>query len=227
LTTRSIGIMIMIHGDDKGLVLPPKVAPTQVVIIPIYKKNHDDETVRDYCKSVTAKLKHINITCVFDDRGNHTPGYLFSDWEMKGTPFQFRIGPKEVTQKSIYCVRRDGQRSEIKFDNLITFGVEIDKYQTYLLENARVKLNQHTKKVTKWDHFVKHLDKGNMLLAPWCEQTECEEWIKQRSMIDSCKDGSAKSLCIPFDQGIETEEKCINYTCKHKSKVWCLFARSY
>ena len=243
LTTRSIGIMIMIHGDDKGLVLPPKVAPVQVVIIPIYKKNHDSSVVEDYCNAILMCLKYNNIRAKFDNRGTHNPGFMFSEWEMKGVPFQFRIGPKEVKQESICMVRRDGTRSEIILSDIPLFNTYIEEYQSYLLKTARKKLNSHIKRPTGWDDFVKYLDEGNILLVPWCERTECEEDIKHQSVVDSTKDGSAKSLCIPFDQYKPTDNiikqteiifdsfagldgmSCIR--CDNDAKVWCLFGRSY
>ncbi len=239
----SIGIMIMIHGDNKGLVLPPKVSPTQVVIIPIYKKNHDSSVVEDYCNAILMCLKYNNIRAKFDNRGTHNPGFMFSEWEMKGVPFQFRIGPKEVKQESICMVRRDGTRSEIILSDIPLFNTYIEEYQSYLLKTARKKLNSHIKRPTGWDDFVKYLDEGNILLVPWCERTECEEDIKHQSVVDSTKDGSAKSLCIPFDQYKPTDNiikqteiifdsfagldgmSCIR--CDNDAKVWCLFGRSY
>ena len=243
LTTRSIGIMIMIHGDDKGLVLPPKVAPTQVVIIPIYKKGHDSTLIEDYCNTVLSSLKYLGIRTKFDNRGTHNPGFMYSEWELKGVPFQFRIGPKEAKNETIYVVRRDGTRSEIKLENVSSFLFMIEEYQTHLLETARNKLNSHVKKVTNWDDFMTELDEGNILLVPWCKRIECEEAIKHQSVVDSTKEGSAKSLCIPFNQSRPTnnifyptettfdnleglkEKSCIR--CDNPAKVWCLFGRSY
>ena len=233
LTTRSIGIMIMVHGDDKGLVLPPKVAPIQVVIIPIYKKDTDNDKIREYCNLILTELRENGIRCLFDNRDNHNPGFLFSEWEMKGVPFQFRIGPQEVQNKTVYVVGRDNTRSSIEFNDLVLFGVRLGDYHINLLGKARDKLNNHTIRVTKWDDFIEYLDDGNMLLVPWCSNIECEETIKHLSVIDSAKDGSAKSLCIPFDQRNDLDGtkldgvKCINPQCESVSTVWCLYGRSY
>jgi prolyl-tRNA synthetase len=222
--------MIMIHGDDKGLVLPPKVAPVQVAIIPIYKKGYDTTLVDMYVDEIYKSLKHNTIRSVVDTQTNHNPGYRFNEWEMKGTPFQIRIGPKEVENSTIYIVRRDGTRFERPFlDVGNNFKQEIEIYHSFMLQQAREKLDNHTKQVTKWADFITELDMGNILLVPWCENTSCEDYVKHQSVVDSEKDGSAKSLCVPFSQPEEKPEgyKCINPECTEKGKVWCLFGRSY
>lgn len=226
ITTRSIGIMIMTHGDNKGLILPPKVAPIQVVVIPIYKKGNDNDRIKQYCLDLSENLKTYGIRCRYDNRENHNPGFLFSEWEMKGVPFQFRIGMKEVEEQTIYVVRRDGLKYCIDSSDIIIFSREIQKFHESLLVKARHELKSHTVEATNWEDFVEELDDGNIVLAPWCENKECEEDIKTRSMVDGKKEGSAKSLCIPYSQPhLEEGTKCVK--CDSPAKTWCLFGRSY
>ena len=222
-TTRSIGIMIMVHGDDKGLVLPPYVASIQVVIIPIHKKNTDGQAIDNYCLFLLNRLKEMGIRGVYDNSDTHNPGFMFSNWEMKGVPFQFRVGQKEVDERSVFVVRRDG--TKFTLNELASMKNIIDDYQEDLLHRARERLNSHTISVSEWSDFIRQIDDGNMVLVPFCERVECEEDIKTQSVVDSSKEGSAKSLCIPYDQTVEEGRVCIR--CNQAAYRLCLFGRSY
>jgi len=246
LTTRSIGILIMVHGDDKGLVLPPRVAPIQVVIIPIVFKTLSQEVsnqLNEFSKSIHDLLLKNEIRTQLDDRSQYSPGFKFNHWELKGIPIRIEIGPKDLETKSVVVVRRDNSsKTQIPFISLLKFlNQQFEEMQSNLLEKAKKKRDERISKVKDWSDFMLSLDKGNLCLSPWCLEENCEEIIKQKSAEcskDREKDeqigfglsGSAKSLCIPFDQHLIVDENHNNFkcfACGKDAKKWTLFGRSY
>ncbi|KAG5307821.1 SYEP ligase, partial [Pseudoatta argentina] len=246
LTTRTIGVMIMIHGDDRGLVLPPNVAPIQIVVIPCgIAVTMDEYTKESILMKCDWLVRHLGQEGKFrvksDCRLNRTPGWKFNHWELKGVPIRLEVGPKDLLKNQVTVVRRDNfQRTAIEIynDNIITPLTSIlNDVQKQLLSRAKSKLNEHIKKVEKWSDFNPELNKKNLLLAPFCGDPACEDKIKEDSKEDrseSAESGSlmgAKSLCIPFDQPEMTrplnELKCIHHSCKNKPKFYTLFGRSY
>ncbi|XP_018370970.1 PREDICTED: bifunctional glutamate/proline--tRNA ligase [Trachymyrmex cornetzi] len=245
LTTRTIGVMIMVHGDDRGLVLPPNVAPIQIIVIPCgIAVNMNEHTKESILKKCDWLVRHLSQEGKFrvksDCRLNRTPGWKFNHWELKGVPIRLEVGPKDLLKNQVTVVRRDNfQRTAIEIynDNIITPLTSIlNDVQKQLLSRARSKLNEHIKKVEKWSDFNPELNKKNLLLAPFCGDPACEDKIKEESKEDkseSAESGSlmgAKSLCIPFDQPEITrlnELKCIYHSCKNKPKFYTLFGRSY
>ncbi|XP_018307906.1 bifunctional glutamate/proline--tRNA ligase isoform X2 [Mycetomoellerius zeteki] len=246
LTTRTIGVMIMVHGDDRGLVLPPNVAPIQIIVIPCgIAVNMDEHTKENILKKCDWLVHHLGQEGKFrvksDCRLNRTPGWKFNHWELKGVPIRLEVGPKDLLKNQVTVVRRDNfQRTAIEIynDNIITPLTSIlNDVQKQLLSRARSKLNEHIKQVEKWNDFNPELNKKNLLLAPFCGDPACEDKIKEDSKEDkseSTESGSlmgAKSLCIPFDQPEITkplnEIKCIHHSCKNKPKFYTLFGRSY
>ncbi|KAG5332324.1 SYEP ligase, partial [Acromyrmex heyeri] len=246
LTTRTIGVMIMVHGDDRGLVLPPNVAPIQIVVIPCgIAVNMDEHTKESILKKCDWLVRHLGQEGKFrvksDCRLNRTPGWKFNHWELKGVPIRLEVGPKDLLKNQVTVVRRDNfQRTAIEIynDNIITPLTSIlNDVQKQLLSRAKSKLNEHIKKVEKWSDFNPELNNKNLLLAPFCGDPACEDKIKEDSKEDrseSAESGSlmgAKSLCIPFDQPEMTrplnELKCIHHNCKNKPKFYTLFGRSY
>ncbi|XP_077280024.1 glutamyl-prolyl-tRNA synthetase [Temnothorax americanus] len=244
LTTRTIGVMIMVHGDDRGLVLPPNVAPIQVIVIPcgiVASMSESKKTeLRNECACLVKQLK-INKLRVRDDfRPNRTPGWKFNHWELKGVPIRIEFGPRDMERNEVTLVRRDNfEREVVKRDELIlSVTCMLKKVQDSLLQRAKHKLDEHIKQVENWNEFKLELDKKNLLLSPFCGEPECEDNIKQQSARLNTMDGTvtmgAKSLCIPFKQPkltkpIESinELKCIYQDCENKAKFYTLFGRSY
>eukprot|EP00958_Prasinococcus_capsulatus_P009007 scaffold884_cov398-Prasinococcus_capsulatus_cf.AAC.25 len=198
LTTRTIGVMIMNHGDDKGLVLPPRVAPVQVVIVPIFFRDSRDALIAKAEEMVT-KLKAAGIRAKADLRENYNPGWKYNHWELKGVPIRLELGPRDLSADVSVSVRRDTGAKATLEQGTLAEGVRqlLDTMQSEMLERARADLDSNVAKITEWKDFVPALDSKKLVLVPWCEETEVEEWIKENSVGDG---GGAKSLCIPFDQ---------------------------
>ncbi|HEX5457261.1 MAG TPA: proline--tRNA ligase [Candidatus Nitrosotalea sp.] len=215
---RLIGALIMIHGDDKGLVLPPRVAPIQVVIVPIYYSPEDMVLVVNKASEIKQALSKHNLRVHMDVRDEVTPGYKFHDWEMKGVPLRIEIGPKDIAKGKVVLGRRDDRtKTDLAFEN-IEDGIlsMLEEIQKNLFENAKKLLQEKTIEVTDMDIFKSEMEKGAFLYSPWCGQTKCEEVIKESTGADI--------RVIPFDAKTEAS-KCI--VCKEASKTFAIFARSY
>ena len=216
---RLIGGMIMVHGDDKGLVLPPRVAPIQVVIIPIYHSDAEKKTILERARDIEVNLTGKNIRARLDDRDQVTPGFKFNDWEMKGIPIRIELGPKDLEMKKFVLVRRDsGQKQEVKYQS--DFGervkTELDKIHNDMFANAKKILDERTTTLETYDEFKSELEKGMLIKAPICDNPSCEEKIKEetgadiRVIPDGCEDDGSK--CI---------------YCDGQSKIRPLFAKGY
>lgn len=215
---RLIGALIMVHGDDKGLVLPPRVAPIQVVIVPIYYSDSDKENVLRKAKEVQEILSKIKIRVRLDSRDEWTPGYKFNDWEMKGVPLRIEIGPKDIAKGKVVLVRRDNQKkTDLEFGNL---GNDVQsvlsEIQQSLFEKAKKFLEERTKAVSDFEKFRSELDKGMFLSSSWCGDQKCEEKIKELTGADI--------RVIPFDNK-NSNSPCIS--CKRPSKENVIFGRGY
>jgi len=216
---RLIGALVMVHGDNKGLVLPPRVAPIQIVIVPIYYSPTDRETVLNKSMQLKVILEKKNLRVQIDSRDEFTPGYKFNDWEMKGVPLRIEIGPKDLAKGKMVLVRRDNlKKTDLTFDMNVKDGVinVLNEIQKTLFENAKKILNDRIKKVTDFDEFKKELEKGMFLYSPWCGDQKCEETIKESTGADI--------RVIPFD-GKNSNSSCI--ICKKPSKLEVIFARGY
>ena len=184
MSTRLIGAVVMVHGDDKGLVLPPKVAPVQVVIVPIPYKGADPVAIAAKAKEIHAKLKEKGIPVVLDDRGEYTPGWKFNQWELKGVPIRIEIGPRDLKQQQVMMVRRDtGQKLAVKEnDILVTMENLLTEIQHNLYAKARIDLEAKTTTVQTYDEFKKVLsEKGGFIKAAWCGSADCEAKIKEET----------------------------------------------
>lgn len=241
LSTRVIGVMVMTHSDNKGLVLPPRVAQTQVVVIPvgITAKTTDDQrkAINDGAQAVETALQgHVRV--LGDFRDVYSPGWKFADWELKGTPLRVEFGPKDMAARQVTAVRRDnGQKYTVGLDELATRIPEIlEEMQKGLLEKARQDFDKHRVFVHEWKDFVPTLNAKNVIVAPWCGGSECEDDIKDSSAKkDTGEDEEedekapsmgAKSLCIPLEQPALPEgQKCVR--CEEKAVTYCMFGRSY
>eukprot|EP01111_Echinosteliopsis_oligospora_P000710 TRINITY_DN1083_c0_g1_i1.p1 TRINITY_DN1083_c0_g1~~TRINITY_DN1083_c0_g1_i1.p1 ORF type:complete len:580 (+),score=222.95 TRINITY_DN1083_c0_g1_i1:83-1822(+) len=238
-TTRTIGVMVMVHGDDKGLVLPPRVSPIQVVIIPLHFAGKDTTAVDEETKKLFAEMKAKGIRVYLDDRSNYNPGWKYSNWELRGVPLRVEIGPKDVENKACVVVRRDtGVKETVSRDDIISrsFALFTDIQQN-LLARATAERDAHKVEVREWSKFVPTLDERNICLCPWCESSACEEEVKKRSAAESLAakndeekgfrlTGAAKTLCIPFEQP-ELPQGTPCFSCGNTAKKWCLFGRSY
>eukprot|EP00123_Amoebidium_parasiticum_P015370 comp22933_c0_seq1/m.36330 comp22933_c0_seq1/g.36330 ORF comp22933_c0_seq1/g.36330 comp22933_c0_seq1/m.36330 type:complete len:1363 (-) comp22933_c0_seq1:376-4464(-) len=236
-TTRSIGVMIMVHGDDKGLVLPPRVASTQVVIIPCgvtgSTSQEDREKLYAHIDGICKTLKAAGVRAETDCRENYTTGWKFAHWEQKGIPVRMEVGPRDMQAGNVVCVvRHNGDKSTLPAADLAkSMPALLDTVHSQLYQKAKDQLDRHVKVVEKWDDFVPALDAKCLCLIPYCQNKACEEDIKKRSTRDEAVDSNApamgaKSLCIPFEQpGDVTGKPCVQ--CGQPAVNYTLFGRSY
>lgn len=242
LSTRVIGVMVMIHSDNKGLVIPPRVSQFQSVVIPvgITKKTSDEQRklIHESAKDIESRLKKAGIRAFGDYNDNYTPGWKFSQYELKGIPIRIEIGPKDIENKQVVVVRRnDSRKFTVKLDELETRIPEIlDELHDALFSRAKELFDTHRVIADEWKDFVPNLNRKNVILSPWCGVMECEEDIKDSSAKQD--DGEeietdekspsmgAKSLCIPFEQPeLKEGQKCVK--CDRKAIQYCMFGRSY
>ena len=217
ISWRLIGAMIMVHGDDKGLVLPPKVAPIQVVIVPIYKSDDAKKAIFPKLNEIREQLETKKIRVHVDDRNELTPGYKFNDWELKGIPLRIEIGPKDIEKQQIILAKRyNREKISIGFNEIEKISTILDEIQKDMLEIAKVKAKENTINISDYSEFKSKIGKGGFFNADWCGKTECEEKIKEETGADI--------RVIPF--GSENADgKCIY--CKEQSKETPIFARGY
>ncbi|KAK4306721.1 hypothetical protein Pmani_021479 [Petrolisthes manimaculis] len=239
LTTRTIGVMVMVHGDNKGLVLPPRAAQIQVIIMPvgITAKSSEQDKVNliGECNKLEKTLAANGVRVRCDMRDNVTPAWKFNHWELKGVPLRLELGPREVASGEVFAVRRDtGEKQAI---SRATAGQDISKLletiHASLYARAQNDLITHKVQVSSWNEFTNKLDQGNLLLAPFCGREECEDAIKKESAREETAEPGApamgaKGLCIPYEQpGDVTGLSCIHPACKTKPQYFTLFGRSY
>ncbi len=215
-TTRSIGVMIIMHGDDKGLVLPPRVAPIQIVIVPIIFEKTKKE-VLEKTKEVEKLLNKFRVKT--DDREEYKSGWKYNYWELKGVPIRLEIGPKDIEKEQVVLVRRDiGEKQFVKFNDVQkTVEKLLNDIQKSLFDKAKKRLDESIVKPKDWEEFKKSGEGKKLILAPHCGSTECEEEIKFET-------GGVKALCIPFNQP-KVEDKCLK--CGKSTKHAVYFAKSY
>ena len=214
---RLIGGMIMTHGDDKGLVLPPKVAPIQVVIIPIYYSKEDKENVLQKACQIKDSLSNNDIRVHLDDREQMTPGFKFNDWEMKGIPIRIEIGPKDIAKNQIVLARRHNQtKISLDIDGLTEKTLsELKNIQKEMFDAAKKILDERVVRVSEYQQFKKELENGKMIDCSWCGNQTCEDKIKEETGADL--------RVIPSDN--TKAETCIY--CKNSGITNVLFARGY
>ena len=215
---RLIGGMIMVHGDDKGLVLPPRVAPIQVIIIPIYYSDEDKEKIHNASQEIEEKLKKSKIRVQVDNREQLTPGFKFNDWEMKGIPLRIEIGPKDLEKNQVtFAIRHNRQKDEQDIAGLVDRVVsELEKIHNDMFNDAKKILEDRTIEVDTYDMFKAELEKGRLIKAPICENPDCEEMIKDETSAD---------VRVITDDADDSSSKCIK--CSNQSVIRALFARGY
>ncbi|ODT35250.1 MAG: proline--tRNA ligase [Sphingobacteriales bacterium 41-5] len=220
VSTRLVGALVMAHSDDQGLVLPPKIAPLQVVIVPIYKGQEQKDQIDAKVHEITAELKKLGISVKYDDNDNNRPGWKFAEYEMKGVPVRLAIGARDLANNVIEVARRDTkEKQSVSLDGIADFVKNLlDDIQTNMFNRAKTFRDEHITKADNWDEFVKLLDeKGGFIFAHWDGTPETEEAIKEQT--------KATIRCIPIDgTGVE-EGKCILSGQPSKQRV--LFAKAY
>ena len=213
---RLIGGMIMTHGDDKGLILPPKIAPIQVVIIPIYT-NDDKDSVIQKAHQIKDDLSKIDLRVHLDDREQLTPGFKFNDWEMKGIPIRIEIGPKDIAKKQVVLVKRHNRtKTSLNMDSLTEeISSELKNIQKEMFDAAKKILDERIVRVSEYQQFKDELDNGKMIDCSWCGNQTCEDKIKEETGADL--------RVIPSDNA--KAETCIY--CKNSGTTNALFAKGY
>jgi prolyl-tRNA synthetase len=218
VSTRLIGALIMAHSDDNGLVLPPKMATNQVVIIPIWKSDEEKSRVLQFANQVFEELKQ-DVRILLDDREQFKPGYKFTEWELQGIPVRIEIGPRDEANKQVVIVRRDTR------DKNIVTATEIRNktnsllvtMQKDLLDKSRVFREKNTHTIDTYDDFREQLENpGGFFSAHWCGSADCEFKIKEET--------KATIRLIPFEQP-DDPGKCM--FCGNDSKGRVIFARAY
>lgn len=214
---RLIGAMIMVHGDDQGLVLPPKVAPIQVVIVPIYKDDGEKETIVSKAEEIKEGLEQQGTRVHIDRREEVSMGFKFNDWEMKGVPVRLELGPKDMNAQSVVIAKRyNGEKKSLGFDKICEISSILEEIQGQMLAKARKQAEGMTSEVSDYAEFKREIEGGGFFTAPWCGSSECEDNIKA--------DTGADIRVIPF--GSEDKSKTCMY-CQKQSQSMPVFARGY
>ncbi len=217
LSWRLIGAAILSHGDDRGLILPPRIAPTQVVIIPIFYKETDQKDISDEVKHLSSQLEQIGIRTLIDDRAQYTPGWKYHEWEMKGVPLRVEIGPKDVQAKQVTVVRRD-TREKIainRSDANDRISKILSEIQNHLFERAKKSLDGLTTTATDMQLFKKVLEEKGGFIKAFLSDDSCEEKIKIET--------GATVRVVPMKAA--KKGKCVY--CKADNSIEVYFARSY
>ena len=218
VSTRLVGGLIMTHSDDNGLVIPPKLAPDQVVVVPIFRSDEQKETVLNYAQPIIDDLKALGVRVKLDDRENQNPGYKFAEHEAQGVPLRVAVGPRDVDNNNVELARRDTLEKNIVSRNGIAEHIDqlLTQIQSDLYNSAKERTESRTRSVDSYEEFQKEIEKGGFIYAHWDGTAETEEKIKQ--------DTKATIRCIPLEPSDETG-KCM--VTGEPSERRVLFARAY
>ena len=209
VSTRLVGGVVMTHGDDSGLILPPRVAPYQVVIVPIGRDNWR-ETVLPKAQEIQQQLRSAGIRVTLDER-DERPGWKFSEWELRGVPLRVEIGPKDIEKSAVLVARRDTrEKQSLAMDGLATpIQQLLDDVQRSLFDRARMFRDEHTHRVSTYEEFKQVMEgRPGFVIAPWCGSTDCEAQIKsetQATIRNMPRSGAPGGTCIRCDQGAIAE----------------------
>jgi prolyl-tRNA synthetase len=198
VSTRLMGALIMTHSDDEGLVLPPKLAPIHVVIVPVYRSDEDLEKIKEAMKPLSVQLKAMGLTVKFDDRDTYKPGYKFAEWELKGVPVRLAVGMRDLESGTVEVARRDTkEKFVVAMDDLQPRIVSLmDEIQQNLFDRAAKYREEKTQEVNSWDEFLEVINvKEGFAIAHWDGTGETEEKIKELT--------KATIRCIAIDQKLE------------------------
>src|SRR5687767_3581744 len=219
VTTRLIGAVVMVHGDEGGLILPPRIAPYQVVMVPIPRGNWR-ETVLPRAQAIRDELVARGIRVMLDDRDTQTPGWKFNEWELRGVPLRLEIGPKDLEKSQVVLARRDTrEKSFVPMDGLAAHVEELlAAIQTALFDRAVQFRAEHTSETDSYDEFMQIMDgRPGFVVSPWCGSAECEAAIKTETQ--------ATIRNVPFDSRPADGKGCIK--CGGAATVHAWFAKSY
>jgi prolyl-tRNA synthetase len=220
LSTRVVGAIIMVHGDDQGLVLPPKLAPYQVVLVPIFKNDEEKAAVMDTARRVKAELVGANVRVTLDEREGPSPGWKFNDWEMRGVPLRLELGPKDVAKQAAVLARRDrpgreGKNSAPLAGIADTVNRLLADIQQSLYDKALAFRRANTRDAKTYDDLKQAVETG-FAFSHWCGSAECEAKIKEETR--------ATMRCIPLEQS-GGPGKCV--CCGKAAQERAIFARAY
>ena len=218
LSTRMVGAIIMVHGDDQGLILPPKIAPIQLIIIPIWRDEEGKEEVLKAVEDLTATFGE-EVRYKVDDREEYSPGWKFNEWELRGVPLRLEIGPRDVAKGQVTLARREGgKKIAVPQEGLAQrLGNLLDDIQQSLFRRAKSFLDENSFEVEDYGEFKRIIGgDGGFIYAYWCGSGECEATIKEET--------KATIRCIPFSQKGEVG-RCIR--CGEEAREQALFARAY
>ncbi len=218
VSTRLIGALIMAHSDDNGLVLPPKLAPIQVVIVPIFRKQEQFDAITEKANEITAALRAKGISVKYDNRDTQKPGYKFAEWEMKGVPVRLAIGPRDLENGTVEVARRDTLEKETLHMENLAAKIEnlLEKIQDNIFQKALSFRESHTYSVDSWEEFKEKIEAGGFVWAHWDGTAETEQKIKEET--------KATIRLLPMNEEKENG-KCI-YSGK-PSERRVVFAKSY
>jgi prolyl-tRNA synthetase len=219
VSTRLIGALIMAHSDDEGLVLPPSLAPIQVVIVPIYRSDEERLKVEAAAEQIKQKLEDLDLSVKFDNRDTYKPGYKFAEWELKGVPVRIAIGPRDIENGTVELARRDTKEKSVTSIDGIDLHIKnlLNEIQSAIYERAKLFRDQSIHVVNSWEEFKEVLNtKGGFISAHWDGSGETEEKIKELT--------KATIRCIPLDN-IQEDGICVLTGNPSKQRV--LFAKAY
>jgi prolyl-tRNA synthetase len=219
VSTRLIGALVMAHSDDQGLVLPPRIAPLQVVIVPIYKGDDQKALIDERVSQIMKDLKSLGISVKYDDADNSRPGWKFAEYELKGVPVRMAIGARDLQNNVVEVARRDTkEKSTVSMEGISQYvKTLLEEIQLNLLERARAFRETHITRVDTWDEFKQVLEtKGGFISAHWDGTAETEDKIKEET--------KATIRCIPLENTQE-EGSCIFSGKPSRERV--LFAVAY
>jgi len=218
VSTRLVGALIMVHGDDKGLRLPPKVAPVQIIIIPIIKNENSLDEIKNFLEPFLAELKEIGIRFKLDDRLKISPGFKFNEWEMKGVPIRVEVGPRDMESGTVFCARRDtSEKTSYKIESAAsTMSQLLDEIQINMFNQALEFREKNTFSTNNYEEFKSLIENGGFIRCGWDGNPESEAAIK--------KETKATIRCILLDEKI-TDKKCVYSGNPAKHEV--IFARAY
>ena len=218
VSTRLMGALIMVHSDDNGLVLPPKLAPIQVVIIPIYKGDDQLKAISNKLQPVINKLEELGISVKYDDSDNKRPGFKFADYELKGIPVRLVMGGRDLENNTIEIMRRDTlEKESVSFDNIVErVKTLLDNIQANLFEKARAYRDAHVYECDNYDEFKERVKDGGFFLCHWDGTAETEAKIKE--------DTQATIRCVPFDY---EQTEGVDMVSGKPAKCRVIIARSY
>jgi len=221
VSTRLVGAVIMAHSDDTGLILPPKIAPIQVVLVPIWRKEEDKERVLAFAKNVQSELA-VHVRVHLDDREKMKPGAKYFEWERKGVPLRFEVGPRDVDNNSVFCAKRTGGKKfgiEVNDEFLERVHAELAAIQDGLLSAALERREANTHRVDSYDDMKNKMNEApGFFLVPWHDDAVTEREIK-----DDCK---ATIRCFPLDEQTDIEGKNCFYSGRPATHM-AIFARAY